>query len=369
MEVSTLRSNFWEEQSYIQKYLEFLQYKAGVFQKEVAVLTGILGKYGLGPQDRVLFLPSWNGPYALTALQDFYDLLRGSIPRVRAAIQEVEYELSRLEVPEGLRQTDARSFRGEMIQYMIDALENDSLPSTIETARKDLREQLREMAESGDGEPVADEVIDSAVSSAIFILKERKLNELQYLAESAGDVEIAVRMLRPDTELHVLRQGFILLMTIFDATIFDLMRVALRRDFFGLVGAFGKHDKVPLEDFAKYSSYEEFRDQIIEDQLRGKYLKDLLAILEAQKVELVDPATEDRTIHLRELVQRRNVHVHNRGRVDDRYLERDSHGVARYNIYNLAPGSFAEVDLPYWERANRLCQACVTRVAAWVDTL
>ena len=73
--------------------------------------------------------------------------------------------------------------------------------------------------------------------------------------------------------------------------------------------------------------------------------------------------------HLIELVLRRNVHVHNRGVVDERYLERDQQtGKARFNLYNWNLGQAAIIDELYWESANRLCKGCVERVADWAAT-
>ena len=209
----------------------------------------------------------------------------------------------------------------------------------------------------------------TTLSKAIYILKLRKRQDLQHIENGAEEIAMALRILKPDTDINVLRQGFILLMTVFDATMFDLMRVALRKSFFSLVGDFGKQDKVALGSLSRYGSFEEFRDQVIEAQLKTKYLKDILAILENKHVKCVDEATGLGLIHLREMVQRRNIHIHNRGRVDERYLERDDEGIPRYNVYNLPVGSVAQIDSLYWEMSNRLSNDCVVHVANWVDSL
>lgn len=44
-------------------------------------------------------------------------------------------------------------------------------------------------------------------------------------------------------------------------------------------------------------------------------------------------------------------------------LRRD--GKAQFNIYNLQLGSTAIIDNDYFERAVRLCDGCVERVATW----
>jgi len=187
--------------------------------------------------------------------------------------------------------------------------------------------------------------------------------------EKSEELDIAIRMIKPEAEINVLRQGFILLMTIFDATMFDLMRVAISKDFFRLISIVAKQDKVSLESLSKYSTFDQFRNEIIEEQLKPKYLKDILTILDNQNVQYIDDTSGFKSIHLKEMIQRRNIHIHNRGRVDERYMERDSNGKPKYNIYNHAIGSIAQIDYQYWEMANRLCKDCVDYVASWIETL
>jgi hypothetical protein len=182
----------------------------------------------------------------------------------------------------------------------------------------------------------------------------------------------------------VLRQGFILLLTAFDAAVFDLVRVALRRKFFTLVGAFGKQDKISLQEIANLGSFEALRDEIIEKQLTNRSVNDLLYLLNGEwkvecvdtrvdihrrdgvcilngewKVECVDTAAGDKFERLIEFVLRRNVHVHNRGIVDERYLDE------KKNLDGLKVGEVAVIDDAYWQLANRLTAKCMENVAAW----
>ena len=53
-----------------------------------------------------------------------------------------------------------------------------------------------------------------------------------YAREQFADLELLARVARPDAEVNVLRQGFLLLMTAFDAAVFDLVRIAFRKEFF-----------------------------------------------------------------------------------------------------------------------------------------
>ena len=97
--------------------------------------------------------------------------------------------------------------------------------------------------------------------------------------------------------------------------------------------------KVSLEEIGEAGSFEALRDQIIEDQLKKRYVKDLLGLLKTLGVPLVDEENGDRHVQIIELVLRRNEHVHNRGEVDERYLEADPQSKnPKYNLYNLKLG-------------------------------
>ncbi len=99
---------------------------------------------------------------------------------------------------------------------------------------------------------------------------------------------------------------------------------------------------------------------MIEDQLKKRYVKDLLGLLQALGVPCWDETKGDRPVQLVELVLRRNIHVHNRGIVDERYLESDpSSGKAKYNLYNLQLGQLAIIDDEYFNQPSG-CAAIVS---------
>lgn len=367
---ANLRDRFIEEKEYIQKYVEFVQNKTAMFEPQVTELSNILSKYDLLKIERRGL--AWREPYSHEELQKLYEQLQGNLPAITYNLDKTESELESLQRPPELYSIDVRSFQGECIQYMVDALEYNSSPDQIEKSCRDMMEQIRvNNLEMGDGNPsiFTGDMVEYAVQGAVYILASRKLNELNYVQKQISDIAILLRMATPDAEINVLRQGFISLMTIYDATIFDMMRVALKSDFFALISVFGKSDKVSLEKLGQYSSFEDFREEVIEDQLKPKYLKDILFILNSLGVTIVKQEGEDRFIHLLELVLRRNIHIHNKGRVDERYLERDQDGTPRYNIYNLVLGDMACIDQGYWNLANRLCRNCVVSVSDWIASL
>jgi hypothetical protein len=103
------------------------------------------------------------------------------------------------------------------------------------------------------------------------------------------------------------------------------------------------------------------RDEIIEEQLKKRYVKDLLLLLNGEwKVTCLEKGQKfERLI---EMVLRRNIHVHHRGIVDQRYM-----GEKR-NLDKLKLGDVAVIDQRYWEMANDYCSVCVHNVSAWAGT-
>jgi hypothetical protein len=205
-------------------------------------------------------------------------------------------------------------------------------------------------------------IIGEAVKRARYIKLQQNADALQTVRDRFKEIRIIAKANKPNAVADIFRQGFILLMTAFDAAIFDLVRVALQKKFFDLIASFG-NDKLSLHDIAETGSFKTLGEQIIEKQLGSKYLSGLLRLLfDEWKVECVNTTDGQKFAHLLELVLRRNIHVHNRGIVDERYLNE------KLNPFNLKLGDAAPITSPYWAHANRLCEACVHRVARWADS-
>ena len=370
-----ISARFTDEQIYIQKYIELLQRKALLYSREVYELVNLLRKYDFFDTTYHVHWIRSGQPYPADELQELLRHIQAVQPCILERLENAAVKFEQMVRPADLPVTDARSTAGESIQYMLDSLENDTSAEAIAIARQELREQLDNYSDQGDlvfiGNRLGsrDELADFSVESALYLMQSRESSDLQNLTGMIEDLEITIRMSRGDAEIDIYRQSFITLMTIFDATVFDLVKLALKRDFFGLIGFFSKQDRISLERIGKYQSFEDFRDDIVEEQLKSKYLKDILFVLDSQKITLTDSQEGGKFIHLIELVLRRNIHVHNRGRVDNKYLEANENGSPKYNIYGLISGSIANIGVAYWERANRLCQNSVIAIVNWINSL
>ena len=364
-----IRARFIREQDYIQRYVRLLEAKATVRQAEVRDVANLLKKYDLP----TIPIPSGTKPragsFSTTDSIDLRKAIESVQPSLTKALVEAEKEFQRLAAPDDFDRVDLRSVIGEWIQYFLDELDGSSDANLIDYLRQQALEQIRrDKVEVGNESYVPTPTdIDYAIRSAIYLASYRKFDALAYALDKFTEFELTLRLTEPETEVSILRQGFVLLMTTFDAAIFDLVRVALQIDFFGSIATFNTGEKLSLDTFGKYSDFESFRDSVIEKQLKGHYLKDLLFGLKKLRAICRDGSENQTFAQLIELVNRRNIHVHNRGVVDERYLERDEAGGSRYNIYNLKLGDVAIVDEKYWDIANTLCRNCIDEVTVWAE--
>ena len=222
--------------------------------QEVNRLIYSLEKYGICKKNESLLqraLFSKKSYDDINELQKLLSDLHDVRPEIEIALTEVESKFAHLKKPEDLNSVDVRSLAGECIDFLVEAFENSPSSDDIRRAREELKKQL----ESSEEEPVwianrkgsIDELVDYSVESALYLKQARRLNDLRWALDSIEDVDITVRMFRSDTEINILRQGFITLTTILDATVFDLMKVALRKDFFNQIVLFAdKQDKLPI---------------------------------------------------------------------------------------------------------------------------
>ncbi len=369
-----LRDRFITEQGFIQRYVDFLSSKTEFFDSEVRRIIATLVRHKLMSFEDIVSISSRNNADIYGNARDFLNFMHLFVEKINLSLQDSKEqfeEITRAIKPAAKHEQEA--WRNH-VRYAANALEFDTSSQNVQRVRADVQSFTPVLlSEFGIDFPdnllkSSQDVVDYTVKSALLFILRKKIRDLSYVTNKIEEIEIGARMSNPDTEINILRQSFIVLVTVFDATIFDMVRIALKRNFFKLMSLFPKQDKISLDSLGKYNSYRDFRDQVIEEQLKTKYLKDLLLFLEGQRVQCVDPSSGHKFVHLIEIINRRNIHVHNRGQVDERYLEKDNNGNPKYNIYNLSLGMIAQIDATYWNTANVLCGNCVTAVAQWADS-
>lgn len=362
-----IAARFCTEQSNIQGYVELLLRRLKVTANDIYRVRGVLQSWKL-ISPRISRVDELN-PNEMTPeklLADF-ELLMTAIPYITAAIDEQDKLLHRLfGNNQSLHFTD---HKWELVEYLDDHYADELLTLDIERL---LEQCMRDyLCKFGDVEQSLDpDSVRSAIRYATGIRSIRKMRALTCVMGEISDIGILLRTSLPEAEINILRQGFILLMTTFDAAVFDLVRVKFHNNFFSLIGKFGKHDKISLKEIGEAGSFENVRASIIADQMKRRYVKDLLIMLETLGLKCTDESIGDSMGHLIEMVLRRNVHVHNGGIVDENYLEQHTNSdmiKPKYNVYKLNLGQNAVIDAAYWESANRITRGCIKRIADWVS--
>jgi hypothetical protein len=365
-------SRFRDEIEYVGRYVRLLQTKATVHDRQVDDLNRILKRV------RIAVLPTRRydragEAYTTEELAELMSAIRRADPEVFQTILGHEQGLDSL--PSFGLDSVAADYMDrihEWVEYFLGQLSDDPEEDDTDALLKyAFREAVRVEAEYDEEDRIPRDALKLLLSTALdhaeHAWRRHRIDAMVYAREQFDEIEVLARMANPDAEINVQRQGFVLLMTAFDAAVFDLTRIAFRGKFFELVGIFGKQDKVALEEIAEAGDFETLRDQIVEEQLKKRYVKDLLGLFQAIGIEVVDEKCGDRPAQLIELVQRRNLHVHNRGIVDERYLETDPKtGKAKWNLFDLKLGQLACIDRAYFDNAVRLCANCVERLVRWV---
>ena len=361
-QIAKIATRFGIDVFEIQEQINFLQSKSVVRVSEIDGFNHTLRRCNLEP------LPTRDHlgrpPHHLTV--DEIRTLASAFGRVVPKLDQIKNVLFRLldELPEPIPADE--SFVSQCVDYVMEVWtltgeENSTLEAEfIDDAERqwvseaDIEEELLSSTERRD-------VLKEAFRRAKYWRLRERIDDLQSLLDRAHEISVVAKSSDPNSTMGPYRQGFIAMMAAFDAAIFDLVRLALNNSFFKLAGVFGS-DQLTIQRIADLGSFEAVREEIIETQLKKRYVKDLLRMLKADwRVEWFE-RNRDAFPHLMEIVLRRNLHLHNRGVVDQRYLD------SKKNVYALQLGEVAVIDKAYWQRSQELCQECVSQVTSWADS-
>jgi hypothetical protein len=395
--IINLRERFLAEQNDIQKYVHFLQDKANIFFMDIVNLLQGLMKLELLPYDTRQQLKEFTSEEKIydrldkETLQNIYDVIQPFKLNIEQILEEVAGEIFsrpaakiRTQYLERLDPNNAKKIDEALeiiISFIITDTKGNIRVSNLDGYRQGFLDELQTIETAYAHSPILQvhkkfgstltkedikHVIECAIELALYRIKYAKLNFVFAIKEKIEQVEVALKMSSQKENMNILRQGFINLMAIFDVIMFDIVRVVLMNNFFNLIEHFNKPTKarkeitISINGLHNYSSFEDFKEKIIEAHLKNCYLKDILLILE--KLDTFHSKTKGKYEfgRLIELIMRRNIHLHNGGRVDERYLEEEA-----THIYGLELNVIAVITSEYWELANQLCKECVEMSVDW----
>lgn len=107
--------------------------------------------------------------------------------------------------------------------------------------------------------------------------------------------------------------------------------------------------KITLDE---YDSFSNLKNQVIHDQLQGVYVSEILRVLYKFKKDFFRISENDMYEDILEFISRRNCHIHNKGKVDQKYFEKGN-GADKYNVKK---GSYLPIDCGYFKYVSTTLQ-------------
>lgn len=266
------------------------------------------------------------------------------------------------EIPEWFKSIDVRSQEGEIVDIIFEQIDDNIVDR--EEIYKAVSSQIEALCitegENIDGDFYLNlfdckeriyEYIDCSLkayyNNSIF----EDIHELQVLK----NFEKLLRLVDTKNNINIYRQAFIQLVALFDAFVFECFEVQFSNNFFKWLKLFDK-DNISLNEIANNNNFDDLKNMIIERVLKGLYLKDLLIILNENNPSLFNIEGKTKYANFREIINRRNCHIHNNGIIDKAYLGINRNDAkSKFNLHNFALGDYAEINKEYLLVALECC--------------
>jgi len=214
-----------------------------------------------------------------------------------------------LEIPEWFTSIDSRSEEGELVNYIFECIENDT------TDRNDIFKDVETQLEAlciMEGENIGGEfyigLYDDKARIYEYIDCSLKAYHNNLIFEDKQHLEILInyekllRLVDVKNNINIYRQAFIQLVALFDAFVFECFEVQFSNDFFRWIRLFGK-DSISLNDIANNDSFDDLKSMIIEKELKGLYLKDLLITLKEESSSVFNIDSKSKYAYFREIIK------------------------------------------------------------------
>ena len=272
---------------------------------------------------------------------EFIDDLRLKCQKVRDAIS-VQYKTIE-PLPDWIYSVDQREPLGELIEYCVEMMEN--------YGQLDMSEMQRDVERTNiqNGDVVyTKEDVEKAISVAPSIYSARNNDSLELQQDIISRLLATLDMLDTRLNTNIYRQSFISLFSIFDAYVFDYMKKYFISHPKELEEFFkpdkNEKSKISFDNIIEYENMQSLINGLVEQKFEGKYIKQILKLLKTYKPSVFDGF--DYNV-IMETVNRRNIHIHNQGLVDSRYIE-------EYNNDKLDIGDYAQISKQYFSNATTL---------------
>lgn len=244
------------------------------------------------------------------------------------------------ELPAIARNVDVREPIGEVIEYCIETLEDGGDLGVAE-----LKEELDKINEENREDyccyDFTEQQIEEMIDSAYIIKDYRKNYELEEQDEMINSFKTSIKLVDNSSLSNIFRQSFINVFSIFDAYVFEYIEeffCAKPKELSRFLEVRNNEKiKFTLDEVVDFEDIENLKNEMIHRQLAGRYLSELINKLHKYRPSLF---TGVEYPMLMEMIERRNIHLHNKGVVDKKYC-------SSFNIYHFYEGEYAFIDDEY----------------------
>lgn len=240
-------------------------------------------------------------------------------------------------IPDWVKTVSTEEPLGDLLNYCIESLDEGALVfEKIKNKIIEVNEEFEEISYD-----FTDEQINEVIEAANIIYHYCKNKEFEEQIDKVNLLKTTIKLVDNSSSSNIFRQSFINAFSIFDAYVFDFLKEYFYRNpdkvdsFFGIKN--NDKIKVSLEEVISFSDIDSLKNDMIRKQFAGKYLREIIYKLHSYDNSLFDGIKFN---ELMELIERRNVHLHNKGFVDSKYC-------SKYNLNGYNVGDYAFIDSKY----------------------
>lgn len=243
-------------------------------------------------------------------------------------------------LPKIAQNADVREPIGEVIQHCVEAIDVG-----YELSMEELKKEIEEINEKSKDDcsfyDFTDEQLNDIIEAS-YIVRDYNINAKMEEQDNIINVlKTTIKLVDNSSSSNIFRQSFINIFSIFDAYIFEYLK-----QFFSYkpneLGDFleiknNEKVKMTLDEILCFDSIENLKIDMVQKQFAGRYLSELISKLKNYKPDIFKDIEYP---VLMEMVERRNIHLHNKGYADKKYC-------SSFNIYKLNVGDYVYIDGEY----------------------
>lgn len=297
------------------------------------------------------------------------DQLKVIVDNKIEALQTKLSQMNPIELPTVSERIIENGLMDNLVQYteatVVDCMDNPEYKDYFELIDKIVPAEFKKEIDIQDEPPEErqyDMLSEDDYISIMHYVKSKLYNEAiedtKRDLEEYNELKTLYNIFDDKNPINIYRQAFILLMTAFDAAVFDLFSDIFNRDFFNIARIMNYEKKFSLSDITKHQNFSEFASETISIMISGKYISDiLLEILHKYKSDFFLIEENDCFDEIMEMVQRRNLHVHKNGIVDEKYFTKGNGSRLGIHI-----GEYAVIDNLYYNNVSETLRSFISNI-------